>query len=158
SLEEMMGRRLLCQTPSLLPLVTPLALAARHDMAVLLTGETGTGKTYIARLIHEGSPRKQHPLVGVSCGAPAANVAPSQFFGHIRGAFTGADQTKEGKFSAAGHGTILLDEIDTLGLEQQASLLRVIETGEYEPVGSNATQTCTARIICASNWNLEQAV
>jgi transcriptional regulator with PAS, ATPase and Fis domain len=82
----------------------------------------------------------------------------SAFFGHVKGAFTGADRSKVGKFEAAGDGTILLDEIDTLGLEQQAGLLRVIETGEYEPVGSNETKRCTARIIAASNWDLEDAV
>src|SRR5207244_1272808 len=90
------------------------------------------------------------------CGALATNVTLSEFFGHTRGAFTGADRSKEGKFTVAGHGTLLLDEIDTLGLEQQAGLLRVIETGEYEPVGSNETQICTARIIVASNWDLEE--
>src|SRR5262249_31645753 len=79
------------------------------------------------------------------------------FFGHVKGAFTGADRTKVGKFAAAGRGTILLDEIDMLGLEAQAGLLRVIETGEYEPVGSNQTQRCEARLIVASNWDLEAA-
>ena len=87
-----------------------------------------------------------------------ANLVESDFFGHVKGAFTGADRAKIGKFEAAGNGTILLDEIDTLGLEQQAGLLRVIETGEFEPVGSNETQHCTARIIVASNWDLEEAV
>src|SRR5207244_12121498 len=75
-----------------------------------------------------------------------------------KGAFTGATEKKIGKFEAAGEGTILLDEIDTLGLEQQATLLRVIETGEFEPVGSNETRRCTARMIVASNWDLEEAV
>ena len=92
------------------------------------------------------------------CGALPANLVESAFFGHVKGAFTGADRAKVGKFEAAGDGTILLDEIDTLGLEQQAGLLRVIETGEFEPVGSNETQHCTARIIVASNWDLEEAV
>src|SRR6185437_2565019 len=94
----------------------------------------------------------------VPCGAQPANLVESAFFGHDKGAFTGADRAKIGKFEAAGGGTILLDEIDTLGLEQQAGLLRVIETGEFEPVGSNETRHCTARIIVASNWDLEEAV
>jgi transcriptional regulator with PAS, ATPase and Fis domain len=158
SLEEIISNRLLAQTPSLLPMVECIALASAHDVTVLLTGETGTGKTYLARLMHDCSPRKHHPFLCVPCGAQPANLVESAFFGHIKGAFTGADRAKEGKFAAAGHGSILLDEIDTLGLEQQAGLLRVIETGEYEPVGSNDTRRCHARIIVASNWDLEEAV
>jgi transcriptional regulator with PAS, ATPase and Fis domain len=123
-----------------------------------LTGETGTGKTHLARLIHDCSPRQAAPFLTVPCGAQPANLIESAFFGHAKGAFTGADRAKIGKFEAAGNGTILLDEIDTLGLEQQAGLLRVIETGEFEPVGSNETHHCTARIIVASNWDLEEAV
>jgi transcriptional regulator with PAS, ATPase and Fis domain len=158
ALEEIIGRKLLSWTPSLLPMVERIALAGSHDVTVLLTGETGTGKTYLARLIHECSPRQQHRFLVVPCGALAANLVESEFFGHTKGAFTGADRPKVGKFAAAGEGTLLLDEIDALGLEQQANLLRVIETGEYEPVGSNETQVCTARIIVASNWNLDEAV
>jgi transcriptional regulator with PAS, ATPase and Fis domain len=151
-------RRLAQLTPSLVPLAERLALAAANDVAVLLTGETGTGKTYLARLLHDCSSRKDQPFVAVPCGAQPAGLFESAFFGHVKGAFTGADRAKTGKFEAAGHGTILLDEIDTLGLEQQAALLRVIETGEYEPVGSNETKICHARIVVASNWDLEEAV
>jgi len=157
TLEEIISRRLLSQTPSLLPLVERIALAAVHDVTVLLTGETGTGKTYLARLMHDCSPRKSHPFLVVPCGAQPANLIESAFFGHVKGAFTGADRAKEGKFAAAGEGTLLLDEIDTLGLEQQAGLLRVIESGEYEPVGCNETKCCNARIIVASNWDLQEA-
>jgi DNA-binding NtrC family response regulator len=158
TLEEVIRRRLLSLTPSLTQeqMIERVALAAAHDVTVLLTGETGTGKTYLARLMHDCSPRKQHPFLAVPCGAQPANLVESAFFGHIKGAFTGADRTKVGKFEAAGNGTLLLDEIDTLGLEQQAGLLRVIETGEYEPVGSNETRICSARIIVASNWDLEE--
>jgi DNA-binding NtrC family response regulator len=158
TIEGVISRRLLRHTPSLLPLVERIAIAATHDVTVLLTGETGTGKTHLARIMHECSPRKPEPFLTVPCGAQPANLVESAFFGHIRGAFTGADRAKIGKFEAAGHGTILLDEIDTLGLEQQAGLLRVIETGEYEPVGSNETKICHARIIVASNWDLDEAV
>jgi DNA-binding NtrC family response regulator len=157
-LVERISEQLLTQTPSLSSLAEPLALAASHDVTVLLTGETGTGKTYLGRLIHECSPRREHRLLVVPCGALVANLVESELFGHVRGAFTGADRPKVGKFEAAGDGTILMDEIETLGLDQQANLLRIIETGEYEPVGSNRTQICTARVIAASNWNLEQAV
>jgi two-component system response regulator HydG len=158
TVEQVISRRLLTQTPSLLPFIERLALAAVHDVTVLLTGETGTGKTHLARLMHDCSPRHDHPFLTVPCGAQPANLIESAFFGHVKGAFTGADRVKIGKFEAAGNGTILLDEIDTLGLEQQAGLLRVIETGEFEPVGSNETKVCTARIIVASNWDLEEAV
>jgi DNA-binding NtrC family response regulator len=158
TVEQVISRRLMSHTPSLLPLVERIALAAAHDVTVLLTGETGTGKTHLARLMHECSPRHAAPFLTVPCGALPGNLVESAFFGHERGAFTGADRARAGKFEAAGNGTILLDEIDTLPLEQQAALLRVIETGEYEPVGSNETKVCTARIIVASNWDLESAV
>ncbi|MFO0878556.1 MAG: sigma 54-interacting transcriptional regulator [Gemmataceae bacterium] len=158
TIEDVIARRLLVQTPSLLPMIDRIALAAEHDITVLLTGETGTGKTHLARLLHDCSPRAGHPFVTVPCGAVPANLVESTFFGHVKGAFTGAVDRKVGKFEAAGAGTILLDEIDTLPLEQQASLLRVIESGEFEPVGCNETRLCRARIIVASNWDLEEAV
>jgi transcriptional regulator with PAS, ATPase and Fis domain len=158
SIEETISRRLLGQTPSLLSMIDRIALASAHDVTVLLTGETGTGKTFLARLMHDCSARREQPFLTVPCGAQPANLVESAFFGHVKGAFTGADRSKVGKFEAAGNGTLLLDEIDTLGLEQQAGLLRVIETGEFEPVGSNETRTCTARLIVASNWDLEEAV
>ena len=158
SLKELIGRRLLSWTPSLRPMVDRIALACSHDVTVLLSGETGTGKTYLARLVHECSPRKDYRFLVVPCGALAANLLESEFFGHTKGAFTGADRPKIGKFAVAGEGTLLLDEIDALGLQQQSNLLRVLETGEYEPVGSNETQHCAARIIVGSNWNLEEAM
>jgi two-component system, NtrC family, response regulator HydG len=158
SLGEIIGRRLLFSTPSIMPMAERIALAVSHDVTVLLTGETGTGKTYLARLIHDCSARKDHRFLVVPCGALTASLIESEFFGHILGAFTGADRTKLGKFAAAGDGTLLLDEIDALGMDQQAKLLRVLETGEFEPIGSNETQHCTARIIVGSNWNLDEAV
>src|SRR5262249_41760640 len=158
SLEDTIRQRVMAQTPSLHHLVRSLTLAVSHDITVLLTGETGTGKTYLARLIHEFSSRKDHRVLVVLCGALSNSLMESELFGHVKGAFTGADRPKSGRFAAAGEGTLLLDEIDALGLQQQTKLLRVIETGEYEPVGSNETLRCRARFIAASNWNLEDAV
>jgi transcriptional regulator with PAS, ATPase and Fis domain len=121
-------------------------------------GETGTGKTTFARLIHELSHRSQKRFLTVACGAMPNELMGSELFGHVRGAFTGADRDKMGKFDVANGGTLLLDEIDVLDLEQQANLLRVIETGEFEPVGSNDTQKVDVRVVGASNQSLEQAI
>ena len=151
-------RRLINHTPSLTALVDQLAIAAAHDVAVLIEGEAGTGKTFLARLIHDSSARRGNRFVAVPCGTLPGNSAASELFGHVKGAFSGADGAKVGKFAAAGEGTVLLDEVDTLGLDQQANLLRVIEAGEFEPVGGNETQVCKARVIAAPNWSLTDAV
>ncbi len=151
-------RRLINHTPSLTSMVEQLCIAAAHDVTVLIEGETGTGKTFLAKLVHDCSVRRANRFLVVSCGTLSGNLIASEFFGHAKGSFTSADAAKVGKFAAAGEGTILLDEIDTLGLEHQANLLRVIETGEFEPVGSNETQVCKARIVAATNWNLADAV
>ena len=135
-----------------------LEVAARHDVTILLIGETGAGKTYLSRLIHEVSLRRHEPFLPVACGALPNDLIESELFGHTKGSFTSAHQDKEGKFIAARRGSILLDEIDALGLEQQVKLLRVIETGEFEPVGSNHTQHCQARLIVASNLDLQPLV
>jgi transcriptional regulator with PAS, ATPase and Fis domain len=135
-----------------------LKVAAAHDVTVLLVGETGSGKTHLARLIHELSARLDQRCLTVACGALPPDLIESELFGYVKGAFTGADGNKEGKFAAANSGTLLLDEIDVLAPEQQAKLLRVIETGEYEPVGSNDTHTSGARLIAASNYDLEELV
>jgi two-component system, NtrC family, response regulator HydG len=151
-------RRLINHTPSITAMVEQLCIAAAHDVTVLIEGETGTGKTFLAKLVHDCSARRAHRFLVVACGTLSGNLIASEFFGHAKGAFTSADGAKVGKFAAAGEGSLLLDEIDTLGLEHQANLLRVIETGEFEPVGSNETQTSKARIIAATNWNLADAV
>lgn len=139
-------------------MLNELEIAAQHDVTVLLIGETGAGKTYLSRLIHDVSPRRNEPFVNVACGALPNDLIESELFGHVRGAFTSAHADKDGKFIAAGRGTILLDEIDVLGPEQQVKLLRVIETGEFEPIGSNKTHVNQARLVVASNMELQPLV
>ncbi len=143
-------------TPEMFPMLDDLVMMAGHDVTVLLTGETGTGKTTIARLIHELSPRHGSRLLTIACGAIPRELIESELFGHLKGAFTSADRAKLGKFDAVQDGTLLLDEIDVLGPAQQTKLLRVIETGEFEPVGGNETHHSKARIIAASNVDLRQ--
>jgi DNA-binding NtrC family response regulator len=151
-------RSLVTFTPEMFDVMDEIKVAARHNVTVLLIGETGSGKTFLARLIHELSDRREDRFCTVACGALPPDLIESELFGNVKGAFTGADRDREGKFAAAGKGTLLLDEIDVLPLDQQAKLLRVIETGEYEPVGSNETQHSQARLIVASNYNLEELV
>jgi two-component system, NtrC family, response regulator AtoC len=151
-------RRFETSSPELQQMLADLEVAARHDVTILLIGETGAGKTFLSRLIHEVSPRKDDPFLPVACGALPNDLIESELFGHVKGSFTSAHADKEGKFVAARRGSILLDEIDVLGLEQQVKLLRVIETGEFEPVGSNQTQRCEARLIVASNLELQPLV
>jgi two-component system response regulator HydG len=128
------------------------------DITLLLTGETGTGKTRLARLIHELSPRCDEPFVVIDGGALAPALIDSEMFGHIKGAFTGADHARPGKFAAAGGGTLLLDDVDALPPTVQAKLLRVVEDRVFEPVGSNRSQPVEARLIVASNRALQQEV
>jgi transcriptional regulator with PAS, ATPase and Fis domain len=131
-------------------------IASNYDVTLLITGETGTGKTLLSRVIHEVSPRRGEPLHHIACGALPSELIESELFGHTRGAFTGADRDKIGRFCAASGGTLLLDEIDVLSLGLQTKLLRVIENGEYERVGSLETLRTRARIIAASNRDLEK--
>ena len=128
------------------------------DTTILLEGETGTGKTRLARLIHELSPRRDEPFLVVNCGALAANLIESEMFGHVRGAFTGADTNRIGKFAEAGRGTFFLDEIDSLPVPLQGKLLRALEERVFEPVGSNKSQSIQARLIAASSRPLEKEV
>ena len=153
-----LAARFQTQTPELRQILDRVEVAARHDVTILLIGETGSGKTHLARLIHESSGRGEHPFLTVACGALPGDLIESELFGHVKGAFTGAHADKEGKFIAAGEGTILLDEIDVLTPDQQVKLLRVIEQGLFEAVGSNQTLQVQARIIAASNLPLEPLV
>lgn len=151
-------RRFETYSPGMKRMLEDVAIAADKDVTMLLIGETGSGKTYLSNLIHEVSPRCKEPFITVACGALPGDLIESELFGHMKGSFTSAHVDKEGKFIAAGKGTILLDEIDVLGLEQQVKLLRVIESGQFEPVGSNTTLESQARLVVASNLPLEPLV
>ena len=148
------GTSFLTRTPEMFSMVDRLEQIARHDVTLLLIGETGTGKTYLAKLIHELSERNEGPFATTSCGALPPELIESELFGHVRGAFTSADRSKAGRFEAAEGGTLLLDEIDVLSPKEQTRLLRVIETGEYEPVGTTSTRQSNVRLIVASNVDL----
>lgn len=143
------------RTPSLFPVLEQIDRIAPHNVTLLLIGETGTGKTTLAHLVHERSPRGEEKFMTVACGALPADLIESELFGHVRGAFTGAERAKVGRFEAAENGTLLLDEIDVLSPREQTRLLRVIETGEFEPVGATETRTSNCRLIVAANVDLK---
>ena len=135
-----------------------IRLVAPTMMTVLITGESGSGKEYIARLIHAQSNRKDAPFVAVDCGAIPKDLAASEFFGHVKGAFTGAVNDKTGYFVAASGGTVFLDEIGNLSYDVQIQLLRALEERKVKPVGSDKEVAFDVRIVSATNENLTKAV
>lgn len=135
-----------------------VAQVAETDATVLIMGETGTGKELIARAIHGASRRRERPLVTVNCAAIPSSLIESEFFGHETGAFTGATKRREGRFALADKGTIFLDEIGELPLDLQGKLLRVLQEGEFEPVGSSYTKQIDVRVLAATNRDLAKAV
>ena len=133
-------------------------LVAPTEMSVLITGSSGTGKEYVARRIHEQSGRANAPFVAVDCGAIPKDLAASEFFGHVKGSFTGAIDNKTGAFVAAQGGTIFLDEIGNLTYEVQVQLLRALQERIIRPVGSTREISVDVRLVSATNENLEQAI
>jgi DNA-binding NtrC family response regulator len=139
-------------------LMAQVRRAAPLDVTVLLTGETGSGKTRPARLIHDLSPRRGGPFVAVDCSALAPNLAESELFGHARGAFTGAARDRAGKLAAAGAGTLLLDEINSLPPAVQGKLLRAVEDHAFEPLGTDRLLPVRARLLAAATVDLKAEV
>ena len=135
-----------------------IKLVAATDMSVMIFGENGTGKEHIAHHLHDKSKRAGKPFVAVDCGSLSRELAPSAFFGHVKGAFTGADSTKKGYFHEAEGGTLFLDEVGNLALETQQMLLRAIQERRYRPVGDKSDKSFNVRIIAATNEDLEAAV
>ena len=146
------------QSSALLQVFQRVEQVAPMNATVLLTGETGTGKGVIARAIHDSSVRKDRPMITVNCTSLPANLIESELFGREKGAFTGAHVRQMGRFELADHGTIFLDEIGEMPLELQSKLLRVIQDGEFERLGSPRTIKVDVRIIAASNRNLEEEI
>jgi two-component system response regulator AtoC len=145
-------------SPSMLEVDRLIGKVAVTNSTVLLSGESGTGKGVAARAIHEQSPRASFPFIPVNCGAIPDNLLESEFFGHTKGAFTGADRARKGLFAQADRGTLFLDEIGEMPLHLQTKLLHVIEDKQIRPLGGEQVRTVDTRIIAATNRNLQEMV
>lgn len=146
------------RSPSMRTLFEQLPAVAETGSTVLITGETGSGKDLLARTIHRASPRRNKPFVAINCGAFPETLLESELFGYKRGAFTGADRDKPGRFAAAEGGTLFLDEIGEISMPMQVRLLRVLQERTYEPLGAVTPVPSDVRIICATHRNLEELV
>jgi PAS domain S-box-containing protein len=146
------------ESEEIIEILRDVEQVAGTESTVLVTGETGTGKEVIVRAIHQFSQRQTNPFIRVNCAAIPDTLIESEFFGHEKGAFTGATTKRDGRFTLADDGTIFLDEIGELPLHLQVKLLRVIQEGEFEPVGSSQTKQVNVRIIAATNRDLEKEV
>lgn len=149
---------ILGRSKSITDMLDIIHTVAPTEATVLITGESGTGKELVARALHEGSPRASKPIITVNCAALAENLLESELFGHERGSFTGADKKREGRFAQANGGTLFLDEIGEMPFALQAKLLRALQQGEVQRVGSDAAMTVDVRILAATNRNLEKEV
>jgi len=156
--EEMADNPIIGDSPAFREVLRTLERAARVRSPVLLLGETGTGKEMAARIVHRASDRRTEPFVAINCGAIPEALAESELFGHMRGAFTGAHRDRQGAFSRARKGTLLLDEVAELPPLIQAKLLRVLETGRILPVGAESEELVDVRIVAATHRDLEAMV
>jgi DNA-binding NtrC family response regulator len=147
-------RKLIGQSATMKPVLEKIERVAQSASTVLITGESGTGKELIARAIHAASPRNQQPLLCVNCAALSPTLLESELFGHEKGAFTGADRMRKGRFELADGGTLLLDEVSEIAPSLQAKLLRVLQEREFERVGSSVTRRVDVRVIATTNRDL----
>ena len=152
------GKKLIGNSPALKKVLEKIQLVAQSSATVLIRGESGTGKELVARAIHGMSQRANKPLLCVNCAALSSNLLESELFGHEKGAFTGADSMRKGRFELVDGGTLLLDEISEMNLQLQAKLLRVLQEREFERVGSSITRQVDVRVIGTTNRNLEEWV
>lgn len=148
----------ICESPAMRRVVETAAVVAPSPAPVLITGESGAGKEVVAQLIHRWSPRRDGPLVAANCAGLPESLIESELFGHTRGAFTGANEPRQGFFRAAEGGTLFLDEIGELPLHLQPKLLRALESGQITPVGSDAPVAVDTRLVAATNRDLGEAV
>src|SRR5438093_1535324 len=149
---------LIAEAPSMRPVLEMIQRAAPSDANVLITGENGTGKSLVAQALHALSPRASHSMITVNMGGLSETLFESELFGHVKGAFTDAKSDRAGRFELADESSLFMDEIANIPLNQQAKLLRVIETGDFERVGSSKTLHANVRIISATNSNLADEV
>jgi transcriptional regulator with GAF, ATPase, and Fis domain len=156
---EILSRdKLIGDSPAIDNVMRMVSKVSRSESSVLIRGESGTGKELLAEILHLNSARSEKQMVKVHCAALSANLLESELFGHVKGAFTGAHQDKQGRFSAANGGTIFLDEIGDISPETQVKLLRVLQTRSFEPVGSSETVHVDVRLVTATHQNLEQLI
>src|SRR3954462_12406050 len=151
-------RQIIGRSPPMLRLSDRVETIAQSDAPVLITGESGTGKELIARTLHERSTRATKPFIAVNCAAFPETLLEAELFGHERGAFTGAVKRRDGRFMAANGGTLLLDEIGEMPLPAQAKLLRSLQDGTFEPLGTNTTVKVDVRILSATNRDLKKLI
>src|SRR5438045_1399072 len=145
------------ESPAIRDVTARVALIAKRDVPVCVLGESGTGKELVARAIHVNSTRKHKTFTAVNCAALPENLIESELFGHVRGAFTGADRDRAGLIEATDSGTLFLDEIGEMPLAAQAKLLRFLQEGEFRRVGDAANRSADVRIVSATNRKLEAA-